>query len=543
MTANQTAKEMVELEVNELLAMKKSDLEDIIYPRFKSKLTEKAKSEGINCAVNLPFQVTGRIITQEKFLRRTADTRYKKSIVLADEFDPSILNYSNDLIGIITPSLPAHYKIVAAAEGITVAYLEKERIFREFCKNAKFSISIDGVNQKLYLGKDYGLSASSARVLSLQTIKQLEESSQERNDILQVRVNADNKMQAEIGKSFGAQATGPVRTEYMFFREDILPLFQRFLLKFYYCNKEEREELKNYQVASFSAIFEVFSNQGSVCIRLLDPPFAEFFPSAEKIDDVFAKKMGLTKKALIDSIDWSREANPMLGLRGSRLGIINKEMYEMQVEAAITALAQEQIFPSLLTSSNGAKGTKLEILVPLVMNGEEMRLQYEMINKTAQRTIRNLSRKYFKPLNLSYSIGAMIEVPQACFDAGEIARYCQTLSFGTNDLTQCVYGISREDGFRFMPQYLENGIFAADPFKIISDDGIGRLMQIAIQNAKATNPEIKIGVCGEQAAQRASLQYLLQQGNIDFVAVSPYKVLPTKVAAVQEQIKMQERRK
>ena len=498
-------------------------INDLIFPRFEETPCGSMRdptplpSFGRKVEVTLPAQVSGRLVSDLS----SCDMRDDEKVVVANNtLDPTIFDNANKVAGIITnASVPTHYKIVASAEGIPMVFLDMSDVddFEEEIYQGRF-VSIDGVYGGLIRGERRLVRYPDLTSDLVQKVVQvLKETSR-----LSVRVNADTVRQAKVAKLFGAEGTGPVRTEYMFFKKDRLKLFQKFL---YWPKRIAlQEQLKAFQKEDFKGIFKAMGGY-KTCIRLLDPPLNEFFPRPNEITQSLAKDLGTRYENLVEFAQEIQESDPMFGWRGSRLGITCPEIYEIQVEASIEALVE---------CRREGVDAQLEILVPLVMNGREMRAQYQMIQRVARRTYEKLSAKQGE---VPYTIGAMIEVPQACFDSAEIARYCETFSFGTNDLTQTVYGMSRGDA-RFIPTYLKERLFRENPFQVISDDGVGKLIDLSTKEGKRTRPDLCVGVCGEQASNRTSLQYLLKNPDIDYVAVSPYKILPTLLRAAQESARL-----
>ena len=340
---------------------------------------------------------------------------------------------------------------------------------------------------------------------------------------LQIRVNADNKHDAETALKFGAEGIGLCRTEHMFFQNDRILHFRKMILA---TAEEERkrylDEILPYQKEDFKALFEVMSPR-AVVIRLLDPPLHEFLPKEEKEKKILAKELQISLEQLETRISTLKEFNPMMGHRGCRLAITYPEIAVMQTKAIITAaleVAQEniQVHP--------------EIMLPLV--GDEHELLY--LKNIITETISNLFAE--ANMTIPYKIGTMIELPRACVKADKIAKEAEFFSFGTNDLTQMTYGFSRDDAGKFLTDYYAKHIFTQDPFARVDESGVGSLMQIAIEKAKQARPDIELGVCGEHGGEEHSIAFFHKIG-LDYVSCSPYRVPVARLAAAKAVIEEQ----
>ena len=334
---------------------------------------------------------------------------------------------------------------------------------------------------------------------------------------LNVRANADTPHDALVAREFGAQGIGLCRTEHMFFDEERILLVRKMIIS----DKEKvREEaIKNLlpiQRSDFTHIFKVM-NGLPVTIRLLDPPLHEFLPGAAPEIKILAKQMRIPATRLAKKIDSLREQNPMLGLRGCRLGIVFPDIYAMQVRAIIEAACKLV-----------KKGVKVlpEIMVPLVNHVNEFKIVRERIDAVAEEVISKSGVK------LDYKVGTMIELPRAAVTADEIAKEADFFSFGTNDLTQTTLGLSRDDAGVFLSYYLENGLLTEDPFVSIDQKGVGALVAMAIEKGRAANKKLHLGICGEHGGDPASIEFFNSLG-LDYVSCSPYRVPTALLAAAQ----------
>jgi pyruvate,orthophosphate dikinase len=337
---------------------------------------------------------------------------------------------------------------------------------------------------------------------------------------LAVRSNADNSVDAGLARKLGAAGIGLVRTEHMFFHRDRLNPMRRVILA--HSERVRREALKEllpYQRQDFFEIFKVMDGL-PVTVRLFDPPLHEFLPERDQDLEALGRDMGLPAENVRQIARNIRELNPMLGHRGCRLAISYPEIYDMQVRAVGEALE--------LAVAEGIE-VYPELLVPLVSIPEELR----RLRKRIDRILTEFDHVDEFPDKIP--IGSMIEVARACLLADEIAKHADFISFGTNDLTQSVFGISRDDASVFLPRYVNEGIIDANPFLSLDTTGVGALIETAVERARSTNPEIRIGLCGEQGGDPKSVAWL-QQGVVDYISCSPYRVPIARLAAGQAAI-------
>ena len=326
---------------------------------------------------------------------------------------------------------------------------------------------------------------------------------------LQVRANADTPEDAARAREFGAEGIGLCRTEHMFMAEERLPLVRTMILA---SSREERraalDRLLPHQQEDFEGIFEAMAGL-PVTIRLLDPPLHEFLPPLEEAEsDEMARRI----RAL-------RETNPMLGMRGCRLGLLYPEIYEMQVRAMLRA--------ALAVADRSGEAPLLEIMHPLVGFAEELRRLRRLTLDTASAELEQADRE------LAYLVGTMIELPRACVRADEIAEEADFFSFGTNDLTQTTLGFSRDDAEgKFLTRYLEDRVLEANPFETLDRSGVGDLMRIAVERARGVEPDIKLGICGEHGGDGRSVTFCHELG-LDYVSCSPFRVPIARLAAAQ----------
>ncbi|MFH1591940.1 MAG: pyruvate, phosphate dikinase [Candidatus Woesearchaeota archaeon] len=335
---------------------------------------------------------------------------------------------------------------------------------------------------------------------------------------LKIKVNADTPKDAQIAKDFGVEGIGLCRTEHMFFEgERIKSVREMILAADSVGRKRALEKLLIVQKEDFKGLFKVMDNL-PIIIRLLDPPLHEFLPKDKRDIEVIAKEMGVSSEKLRNKLADLHEFNPMLGFRGCRIGIIYPEVNEMQIKAIFEAAKEVKV--------DGVTPIPY-IEVPLIGNVKEFKLIKDIILRVASEL--DLE-------GINYKIGAMIEVPRAAITADEIAKGVDFISFGTNDLTQMTCGFSRDDSGRFLPKYVENGIYDRDPFQSIDVGGVGKLMEICVKKAREINPEIEIGICGEHAGDPKSIEFCHKLG-LDDVSCSPFRVPIARLAAAQAALK------
>jgi len=357
---------------------------------------------------------------------------------------------------------------------------------------------------------------------------------------LGVKANADTPTDAQKAIEFGAEGIGLCRTEHMFMAQDRLPVVQKMILA---RNQEDRQDALNkllpMQRSDFYEIFKVMEGK-PVTIRLLDPPLHEFLPDLNEIllenmtfkitNNLTRQLLNLTpldeeiteRNKMVSLIRSISESNPMMGLRGCRLGITWPEINEMQVKA---------IFQAACQLKREGVDVKPEVMIPLVGVVEELLEVKTQLQRVAEEILKE------NKSDLKYKFGTMIEVPRAALVAGEIAKHCEFFSFGTNDLTQMTFGYSRDDAEgKFIPVYLSKGILKKNPFEVLDKDGVGKLLKMAVKDGKTTNPDLECGICGEHGGEPSSIEFFHEIG-LDYVSCSPYRIPIARVAAAQAQLK------
>ena len=332
---------------------------------------------------------------------------------------------------------------------------------------------------------------------------------------LGVRANADTPADARVARAFGAQGIGLCRTEHMFFEGDrITAMREMIVARDEGGRRRALAKLLPMQRLDFEGIFEAMAGY-PVTIRLLDPPLHEFLPHGGEESKLLARTLDLSRAELAQVVESLRETNPMLGHRGCRLGITYPEITEMQGRA---------IFEAAVRARRRGVDVRPEIMVPLVSSYKEFTNQRAILEDAARDVLGAMGE------DLEYSIGTMIELPRAALTADEIAQYAEFFSFGTNDLTQTTYGLSRDDAGRFLPSYVDRGIFPDDPFQVLDQTGVGKLITLAVAAGRSVRPQLKVGICGEHGGEPRSVKFCHAIG-LDYVSCSPFRVPIARLAA------------
>ena len=342
---------------------------------------------------------------------------------------------------------------------------------------------------------------------------------------LRIRTNADQPDQSANALAFGAEGIGLCRTEHMFFGGDRIDAVREMILADDEAGRRRAlEKLLPMQRADFAGIFDVMDGL-PVTIRTLDPPLHEFLPHSDREQTAFAKKMGIAVEKVKSKVEALHEFNPMLGHRGCRLGVVYPEITEMQARAIFEAACDVAL-----------RGKKVipEIMIPLVGHINELREQAKIVREVAEKVFAE------KDIRLEYLVGTMIELPRAAVVADQIAQEAEFFSYGTNDLTQTTFGLSRDDAGRFLPFYVEKKILPADPFETIDQPGVGKLMEWGVERGRATREKLKVGICGEHGGDPDSVKFCHRIG-MNYVSCSPFRVPIARLAAAQAVLEMNEK--
>jgi pyruvate,orthophosphate dikinase len=337
---------------------------------------------------------------------------------------------------------------------------------------------------------------------------------------MKVRTNADTPADSKVARGFGAEGIGLCRTEHMFFEGTRIDAVREMIVAE---SLEERAaalaKIAPYQREDFIGIFREMDGL-PVTIRTLDPPLHEFLPHEQEDIDALAVKMGISSALLTAKVNALHEANPMLGHRGCRLGIVYPEITEMQARA---------IFEAAVHCTKGGVKVLPEIMIPLVSTVAELKLQEAVVRKAAADVFAETG------VTVEYLVGTMIELPRAALTADRIAEVAEFFSFGTNDLTQTTFGLSRDDAGRFLPKYVEMKILPEDPFQVLDVEGVGKLVEMGVKLGRSTRPDLKVGICGEHGGEPSSVEFCHRTG-LNYVSCSPYRVPIARLAAAQAAI-------
>lgn len=509
--------------IDEKTALNRIDankLDELLHPVFDASALKSAEEIAHGLPAS-PGAATGQVV----FFADEA-AKYPKSILVRVETSPEDLEGMHIAKGILTArgGMTSHAAVVARGMGkccvsgagaVKINY--RARVMNVDGKEIKEGdwISLDGSTGKVYEGKiltkDPEMSGDFAKIMDLA----------EKYTRMSVRTNADSPNDATIARQFGAKGIGLCRTEHMFFEGERIKAMREMILSTTEKGRRKAlDKLLPYQRADFEGILEAMQGYG-VTIRLLDPPLHEFVPHEEANQKDMADEMGISLdevKALVESL---HEFNPMLGHRGCRLGNTYPEITEMQARAIIEAAVN--------LKQRGVK-TYPEIMVPLIGNVKEYKLQADIIHETARKVFEEKGTK------IDYLVGTMIEVPRATLTADQVAKEAQFFSFGTNDLTQMTLGFSRDDAGKFLDVYIEKGILKNDPFQILDQEGVGQLVKMGVDRGRSVDPELKIGICGEHGGEPSSVMFCDSVG-MDYVSCSPFRVPIARVAAAQANIR------
>ena len=504
-----------------------------LHPQFDLETMKAAAQEGRLLASGLnvsPGAAVGQVALDADKAEAWAKDEGRQVIMVRPETKPDDVHGMLAAQGILTSrgGRTSHAALVArqfgkpAVVGVTAMTIDlDERVISIDGREIKEGdwISIDGTRGEVFLGQ---LDTKVPDFNDPYLLKILSWADDIRR--LGVWANADYPEDAERARRYGAEGIGLCRTEHMFFQAERLPIVQKMILA---KSSEERaealEKLLPYQREDFAGLFRAMDGL-PVIIRLIDPPLHEFLPSH---DDLLVEvtRLRITgenpdrlkeQEQLLGEVEALREANPMLGLRGVRLGIHMPEVTEMQVRAIMEAAVE--------VSKEGVD-VHPEVMIPLISHVNELKIQQAALEKVAKEVM--VEQK----VNIDYKFGTMIEIPRAALTAREVAEYAEFFSFGTNDLTQTTYGISRADAeASFLVEYIEKEILPANPFQTIDPDGVGRLMRMATDEGRETRPDLEVGICGEHGGDPDSIRLCHEYG-LDYVSCSPYRVPVARLAA------------
>lgn len=505
-----------------LLRIEPNTLDQLLHPTFDPKAERKVIAKGLPAS---PGAATGKVV----FNAEDADEwskRGEKVVLVRVETSPEDLRGMHVSQGILTArgGMTSHAAVVARGMGkccvsgcgeLDVDYANKQfKVRGTVVKEGDF-ISLDGSTGEVMLGKvatrEPELSGDFGTIMNWadETRK------------LRVRTNADTPHDASVARSFGAEGIGLCRTEHMFFEGDRIKAMREMILANDVAGRQKAlAKLLPIQRGDFYGILKAMNGFG-VTIRLLDPPLHEFVPHEEVNQREMARELGMSLDEIRAKVEALSEMNPMLGHRGCRLGVTYPEITEMQARA---------IFEAACKLKKEGFDVKPEVMVPLVGSVSELKMQKEIIVSTAEKVMQETGIK------VEYMVGTMIEVPRAAVTADEIAEEAQFFSFGTNDLTQMTFGFSRDDAGKFLPEYIDKKLLPNDPFRILDRNGVGKLVRMGVEKGRATNPKLKIGICGEHGGEPSSVEFCHIVG-LDYVSCSPFRVPIARLAAAQAAIR------
>ncbi|KGF43853.1 pyruvate phosphate dikinase [Prevotella bivia DNF00320] len=510
-------------EIDEKTALKRCEpnkLDELLHPVFDKETLTQAKvlTRGLPAS---PGAACGQIVFFADDATKWHDDGHQV-IMVRIETSPEDLAGMSAAEGILTArgGMTSHAAVVARGMGkccvsgagaIVIDYKQRTLEIDGTILREGDYISLNGSTGEVYFGevktKPAEVTGDFAELMNLCN----------KYSKLVVRTNADTPHDAAVASNFGAVGIGLCRTEHMFFENEKIKAMREMILA---NNTEEREraldKLLPYQKQDFYGILKCMDGM-PVNIRLLDPPLHEFVPHTIEGQQIMAEEMGVSVKFIQDRVNSLSEANPMLGLRGCRLGNTFPEITAMQTKAILGAaiqLKKEGFDP------------KPEIMVPLVGIVNELDIQEAIIRKTAQKLFEK------EGLEIEFEVGTMIEIPRAALTADLIAKKAQYFSFGTNDLTQMTFGYSRDDIASFLPSYLEKKILDVDPFQVLDQDGVGQLIKTAVQKGRATRESLKCGICGEHGGEPSSVKFCHRVG-LNYVSCSPFRVPIARLAAAQ----------
>jgi len=533
-TGKRTAKAAIKIAVDmvkEKLISKKEailridpgTLDTLLHPTLDEKVEKKIIAKGLPAS---PGAASGKVVFTADEAERMNNQK-EDTILVRVETSPEDIHGMHAAKGILTArgGMTSHAAVVARGMGrpcvsgsgeINIDYESKEFKAGNLTIKEGDIITIDGGTGRVIQGSVPTVKPDISGYFS--TIMKWADEFRK----LKIRTNAETPQDTKMARKFGAEGIGLCRTEHMFFDDErILSVRQMILSKDLDDRKIALEKLLPFQKNDFKEIFKIMKGL-PVTVRLLDPPLHEFLPKTDKDMEAVARALNSGIKEIKNRVTELHELNPMLGHRGCRLGISFPEIYEMQCRAIFTALIEckkekiESVIP--------------EIMIPLVSTEDELGIMRKLVSKVAD----DLQKKY--KIKINYFVGTMIELPRAALRAAPISKYADFFSFGTNDLTQTTFGISRDDSGKFLSDYLDHKIFYNDPFVSIDRDGVGELVKIASQRGRKQNKKLKLGICGEHGGDPKSIEFFSKVG-LNYVSCSPYRVPIARLAAAQAELR------
>jgi pyruvate,orthophosphate dikinase len=537
--------------------VKPEHVDTLLHPQFDPNAKAQSRVQGtfLTSGVNASPGAAVGIAAFDADLAEEWGLAGKDVIMVRPETKPDDVHGMIASKGILTSrgGATSHAAVVARQFGTPAVVgceaIEIDAVARQMEINGKIVkegewLSIDGTSGEVFMGQIATEAPSFDEQLELKTLLEWADEVCTQDGMrswpdgyegfpttgLQVWTNADYPRDAQRARSFGAMGIGLCRTEHMFFEEERLPIVQAMILA---DTPEERrthlDKLLPFQRADFEGLFEAMDGL-PVIIRLIDPPLHEFLPSKDDllVEVTVMRQQGQTgkelleKEALLQAVEDMEEANPMMGLRGIRLGITIPEITQMQVRAIFEAACNE-----------AQKGIDVhpEIMIPLTGHHNELKVANALLVPVAKEVMKE------KGIEIDYKFGTMLEIPRAAVTADQVAQYAEFFSYGTNDLTQMTFGYSRDDAERnFLLHYVEHGILPANPFQVLDRDGVGELVKMGVQKGRNTRPELEVGICGEHGGEPSSIEFCHIAG-LNYVSCSPFRVPVARLAAARAALK------
>ena len=506
-----------------ILRIDPSTIDTLLHPTLDKKVERKIIAKGLPAS---PGAASGKVVFTAEEAERL-NGMMQNTILVRVETSPEDIHGMHAAKGVLTArgGMTSHAAVVARGMGrpcvsgsteIIIDYNLNQFKSGETIVKEGDVITIDGASGEVMLGTVPTVQPK----ISGYFLTIMNWANEFRK--LKVRTNAETEKDSKIARDFGAEGIGLCRTEHMFFdQERILSVREMILSKSLDDRNNALAKLLPHQKNDFKSIFKVMQGL-PVTVRLLDPPLHEFLPKIEKDIEEVARSTHLDSKEVKERIEELHEQNPMLGHRGCRLGISFPEIYEMQCEAIFEALFE--------CKKEKIKSATVEIMIPLISTETELKILRTLVDRIADKIQKKHKTK------IDYIVGTMIELPRAALRAKEISKYADFFSFGTNDLTQTTFGISRDDSGKFLNDYLNNKIFEIDPFISLDQNGVGELIEIASTRGRQVNKKIKLGICGEHGGDPKSIEFCSKTG-LDYVSCSPFRVPVAILASAQAELK------
>lgn len=509
-----------------VLRVEPKQLDALLHPQFDVAELKKAEVIGKGLAAS-PGAACGKVVFSAEDAKEWHE-RGEKVVLVRLETSPEDIEGMAVAQGILTVrgGMTSHAAVVARGMGtccvsgcgeITVDYdAKKFTLAGKTIKEGDY-ISIDGSTGNIY---SQAIPTTAATISGdFNTFMKWADEFR----TLEVYTNADTPKDAKQGRDFGAQGIGLCRTEHMFFEGQRIKAMREMIVAKTTADREKAlAKLLPYQQGDFEGLYEVMEGR-PVIIRFLDPPLHEFLPTKEEDIKEISGELNITVDELKNVITSLHEFNPMMGHRGCRLAVSYPEIAAMQTTAVINAAIA-------VNKKNPKFNTEPRIMIPLVGEEKELKFVKDIVTSTADKVIKNAG------VELKYQVGTMIEIPRAALTADEIAKHAEFFSFGTNDLTQMTFGFSRDDAGKFLNYYYENKIYESDPFAHLDQNGVGKLVKMAVELGRQTRPDIHLGICGEHGGDPTSVEFCHKVG-LNYVSCSPFRVPIARLAAAQAAVK------